>query len=181
MRKELLSLLQAYNIPLNEWGVGKAKTFEHLLSELESGEAEIVESKVGLLRSSQGAILTVFYTDGISTWRLKEDRQVFKDGREKRRDLGNEMSIGEKMHREEDPVEAAYRALREELSITERVELHVKPHKTKGPVASESYPGLMTYYTMNVFEVFLPKHLYKPEGYIERQKDKTNYYVWIKV
>ncbi len=177
--QELLALLQAHNIPLNEWGVGEAKNFNHLLSEVQSGEATVVEENGNLLRSAEGAVLVVYSTDGKRTWRLKEDKQVFKDGREKRREL--ETSIGEKMRPDESAVEAAYRALREELKITERLALTPKPSIIKGPVSSQSFPGLMTRYVMNVFEVFLPQHLFKSEGYIECQEDKTNYYTWIEV
>lgn len=175
--QELLALLRSHHIPLHIWGTGEAKTFDHLLSEIQDGEAEVVEEDGKLLRSAEGAVLIVFYKDGARTLRLKEDRQVFKDGREKYRDL--ETSIGEKMRPSEAAVEAAYRALREELDVTERLELIPKPAIIKGPLPSQSFPGLMTRYAMHVFEVFLPKHHFKPEGYVEVQKDKTNYYIWV--
>ncbi len=173
---KLLTLLQAHGIPLGEWGVGEAKTLSHLLSETQSGEAAVFEEDGGLIRSTQVAALLVYCADGNHVSVLREDRQVFKDGREKRRSL--ETSIGEKVKPGETPMEAAYRALREELKITDRLELVTKPSVVKGPVPSQSFPGLMTRHVIHVFEVFLPKHLYKPEGYVEEQEDKTNYYVW---
>lgn len=175
-RKELLDLLQAHNIPLEKWGAGETKTFEDLLAEIQIGEASIREEKGMLVRLAEGAVLIVYHTNKFGTWRLREEKQVFRDGRERRRDL--EMSIGEKMYPNEKPADAAYRALREELHITDRLPLISLPPIIKGPVPSQSFPGLTTRYVMHAFEMYLPTHLFRPEGYTEIQRDKVNYYVW---
>ncbi len=81
----------------------------------------------------------------------------------------------------EDPLQAAYRALSEELGITEKLPLTPKPLLQKGPQLSTSFPGIYSLYKMYVFDVFLPTHLYKREGYVEHQADKSNYFVWEKI
>jgi len=182
-KTKLLELLKVHGIPLSKWGQGQAKTVEHLLAEINSGEASLKEDGAKIIRSSLGAVIQVYYQDGPDLLFLKEDRQVFVDGREKRRDLRNPTSsVGEKMRPGENPEEAAYRALREELDINERVSLtrHLTV-SSKGPVLSDSFPGLWTMYKIHVFELFLPQHLYKADGYVEKQRDKTNYFAWTKI
>ena len=178
-KQELLALLGTHSVPLREWGAGEAKTIEHLLDEVNSGEAAIVEEDGTLHRVVYGAVLNVFYADGATTWKLKEAKQVFRDGRERVRDL--DTSIGEKLKAGEDAEAGARRALAEELNIRDALPLVPKPDIVKGPVPSVSFPGLKTKYIMRVFEVFLPPALYEPKGYVEEQADKTNYYVWEKI
>jgi hypothetical protein len=177
--QELRTLLEKYEIPFETWGTGQAKTFNHLLAEINDGEAVLTEHENRLLRSANGSIVMVYYRNGQSLWQLKEDRQVFSDGRERRRTLAT--SIGEKMQPGESSIDAAHRALREEIGIDEKLPLIQKPMIIKGPIPSESYPGLFTRYVMHAFDVFLPDHHFKPEGYIEKQQDKTNYYIWVEV
>ena len=179
-RMAVLKLLRKHRIPLATWGTGKAKTFEHLLREITSGEAELIETKQGLTRRARGAIVAVYFNHNGSRFFLAEDRQEFKDGRVRTRDL--DTSVGEKLAPSEEPVMGARRALTEELGFpTKNVELlTLVPEETriKGPVPSDSYPGLLTVYVMHPFTVTIPSFLYKPEGYVEHQEDKTSYFVW---
>jgi len=178
-KDELLVFLQDHNVPLHEWGTGEAKTFDHLLLEISLGESELTEKDGKVLRSAEGSMLNVYYYDGQATWVLIEEKQVFTDGRSRTRNL--DPAIGEKMRPGETPEDGAYRALSEELGITEKLPLIPKPLRMKGPVPSQSYPGLWSVYSMHIFDVFLPEHLYKPEGYEENQSDKTSYFVWEKL
>ncbi|MDE2001428.1 MAG: NUDIX domain-containing protein [Patescibacteria group bacterium] len=180
-RDELVQLLVAHHIPFETWGTGGAKTLKHLLHELESGEAVLKVQRGILTRIAEGATLKVFYRSGSDLYCLREDRQVFVDGRVKQRTLMGDMSIGEKMRPGETAEAAAIRALEEELGITERLPLIARPDLVKGPSPSISFPGIMTIYLMHAFEVYLPDRWYKPEGYVEHQEDKTNYFLWEKV
>ena len=176
-KAELTSWLESHNVPLDQWGVGKAKTIDHLLTEINSGEAFVKEENGTLCRIVLGSGVRVYYQNGSTILLLKEQRQEFKDGRIRRRSL--ETSVGEKRHRDEEPLATAHRALREELKITDELELKLEQTTLKGPVASDSFPGLASKYIMHVWSVFLPAHLYKPEGYVEYQQDKTSYFVWV--
>jgi len=42
----------------------------------------------------------------------------------------------------------------------------------------DTYPGLESTYFHYKYAVTIPSSVFKPEGYIEDQEDKTNYYVW---
>lgn len=175
---ELRDFLVKHGIPLHVWGTGKAKTFEHLLKEISEGEATIELQDDGTIRrTANGAGIIIFYHDGVSRWRLKEDRQVFNDGRTRTRTMTS--SIGEKLRPNEEPRTAARRALKEELGIEEEIELIDLGPVIKGPVESESYPGTWSISTSYIYEATFPPHLYKPE-YVEVQADKTNYYTWEK-
>jgi hypothetical protein len=177
---ELLNLLSRFNIDINLWGKGEARTIEHLLKEINMGECQLIESNGGLLRLVTGPGLNVFYNDGERILKLKEEKQVYSDGRVRvRADL--EISIGEKLKPGESSFDAARRALSEELNISSNLELISAAPITKGPLASVSYPGLKTKYMFEVFDVYLPSEFYKPEGYIEEQIDKKNYYVWVQL
>lgn len=183
IREEVLSLLFAHHIPTETWGTGKAKTLEHLFNEVESGEASLLEVDGVLMRRAEGSIVSVFYRNDPDTFFLREDRQVFSDGRTRVRDL--DTSVGEKLSPNENPLSGAWRALVEELGFsyeeTVRLVFVSEKQRVKGPVPSDSYPGLQTLYIMYPFTVFLPKHLFKPEGYMEKQTDKATYFEWKKV
>lgn len=172
----LSSFLITHGVPVHTWGTGEAKTFDHLYQEVSSGEATLTVDGDRVIRSAEGSTVTVYYRDGARLLRLVEAKQVFKDGRERVRNLPT--SVGEKLAHGEDPYAAAHRALTEELGITERLTLYLDAPSTKGPIPSPSFPGLYTRYTMHNYHVYLPEDLYHPEGYVERQKDKSSYFVW---
>jgi len=177
---ELGTRLQAAGIDTASWGTGETKTVEHLFQEIEDGETVLVEGEAGeLLRQVVVGGADVYYTspDG-KTFRLKEEKQVFKDGRERRRDLGR--AVSEKMKPGENPPEAMVRGMQEELGIEGDVRLEASEtdEETKD---SPSYPGLRSKYVTHKFRAELTDDQYKPEGYIEQQEDKSTYFVWEEV
>ncbi len=164
-------------IDTSSWGKGAAKTLNHLWRELEKGEAFLEPDKDGqLLRKVIVSGADVFYSssDG-RRYRLKEDRQVFTDGRVRRRDLG--FAVSEKLGLGEEPEEGMVRGIREELGIEGDVSLKqvAADEQTR---ESRSYPGLRSQYTRYLFRVQLNSDQFRPEGYIEKQPDKTTYFVW---
>jgi hypothetical protein len=176
----LVNLLTRCKINLNLWGKGEAKTVEHLLKEINTGECRLIEKDGELLRVVNGPGLNVFYKKGEILYKLKEEKQVYKDGRVRvRADL--ETSIGEKLKSGESSLDAARRALLEELNISSDLKLVPTASITKGPVTSISYPGLKTKYIIDVFNAYLSPESYRPEGYIEEQVDKNNYYIWVRI
>lgn len=180
MATELRSFLTDHAIPLERWGTGEAKTLAHLERELAEGETELSVVENRIIRTNYGVGVIVFYAEGTSRWRLREDRQVFNDGRSRTRTMAS--SIGEKLRPGENPIAAVARAFAEELGITDRsIVITDRGIDHKGPIPSQSFPGLWTKAICYMFESTLPEHLYRPAGYIEHQTDKTNYYVWEKV
>jgi hypothetical protein len=179
-KKDLVTLLGAHNIPLEQWGIGKAKTVDHLLQELEEGETRLTVQNGGLVRISVGVGLNVHvHVDGVP-YRLFEKEQRFSDGRTRTRDLST--SLGEKLKPGEDPERAVYRALREELGIKGdprflRQFLFGRTLETKER-PSDSYPGIRSHYTLHVFEFIMPPQHYRAEGYREVRPDQTTVFVW---
>lgn len=175
---QLMDVLVRANIPVEEYGIHAAKTVLHLLSEINEGEAHVTMNENGeLLRE-----LNVLWVDVLcelsngDVYVLEEDRQEFKDGRVKRRNLDS--SIGEKLKPDEDPQEAVERALQEELGVENAVEVLHHIGYDERTFIPDAFPGLESTYRMHKFVTVIAEDAFIPEGYIEVQADKTNYYTW---
>ncbi|MBI5153479.1 MAG: hypothetical protein HZA36_03415 [Parcubacteria group bacterium] len=179
-KQDLLILLKQHNIPFEDWGKGSAKTLDHLVKEVMGGEAILeIEESGELIRKVSITYIDVYYTDPTTGNRLKlvEKKQIFKDGRERRRTL--EGSMAEKIKAGETPnQEMINRAIQEELGITGEI-----PTTSKGTGGirqdSPSFPGLTMQATHYLFEVELNTSQYNPDGYIENQSDKSTYFKWV--
>ncbi len=180
----LKHLLEEYGVDLSLWGVGKAKTLEHLWAEIQAGESTLHidtnQTPERLLRSTAFAGVRVFHTNAKGDrFYLEEVKQVFSDGRERFRTL--DVSLAEKMAPKELPLTAAIRGIKEELGLTFDSfggTMLATKHQVK---YSDSYPHLMTGYVSNIFEIELNAEQYNPEGYQEKQEDKTTYFLWTAV
>jgi hypothetical protein len=138
--KELETYLKSHNIDISSWGKGDSKTIGHLFNELKNKECSISVENGVLIRVMEVVGLIVVYKNQ----RLKEDRQVFKDGRIRRRNMTS--SCSEKMIYGENPIEAALRCSTEELDIT--LSESQLQNYTLSPDENESmsYPGLYSKY-----------------------------------
>lgn len=174
--RTLEEYLLRFNIPINEWGKGYAKTTNHLLSEIESGECRILEEGKKLIREIEFVMCEIFYLEGETLFKLIEEKQVFNDGRTRIRD--KESSVSEKMIIGEDPIESLIRGIEEELGISIKENQIEKEKGIEKIEISQSFPGLMTKYNGHNFTCFLERSQYNPGGYIETQKDKKTYFVW---
>ena len=167
-------------IDTSSWGTGQAKTLAHLQKEIEGGETLLIAGETGeLLRKVVVGGADIYYqsSDG-KKYRLKEDRQVFKDGRERRRDLGQ--AVSEKMKPDENPKDAMIRGIQEELGINGEIDL-TETRTDVQQVTSPSYPGLESEYIRHKFQATLTDEQFRPEGYVEEQSDKSTYFVWEEV
>ncbi len=175
--ERLRALLIEHDIPLHLWGTGNAKTFDHLVREISLGEGRLEEECGELVYHCRGAGIHVYYHHPEKgDLVLKEDRQVFADGRVVRREFS--ASIGEKLRPNEKPPQAAYRAHKEELGIDEHLELIPGRSYKRGPSPSRAYPGLLIVTFTHLFSVWLPERHYRAEGYVEHQSDKSSYFIW---
>lgn len=171
--EELRALIVRHGIDLLSWGRGSAKSLEHLLIEVKSGEVELFERDDKLMRHLAVLDINVFTDIGGRRY-LIEDRQEFTDGRVRRRELPT--SVSEKLHKGENPLEAVARALEEELGVRHfqilssadgAVETHESP----------SFPGLLSEYLVYRVDVLIDPTEYK-DTYQEVQSDKSTYFVW---
>lgn len=170
-------LLARFNVPIQTWGTGAAKTRAHLDEEIRSGETKLIVQDDMLIRSAKGVLVDVYYEAQGVTLYLIEKSQVFTDGRTKKRTTTG--SIGEKLKPGELPIAAAHRALSEELGLAMELRLVECEYFVKGPVPSDSYPGIYSRYEVWRFKTNLPPEAFRPQGYVERQHDKSSYFEWI--
>ena len=177
---ELQQKLLAAGIDVSQYGKGQAKTLADLQQEIEKGETLLATDKEGkLYREVRVCGVDIFYISPEGKkYRLKEEKQVFKDGRERRRDLGQ--AVSEKMKPGENPEEAALRGIKEELGIADNIKLE-DFSDDKQILVSPSYPGLKSEYNRYVFKTILNENQFKPEGYTEEEGGKTTYFVWEEV
>lgn len=175
----LKEILHKYNIPIDLWGTGQSKTINNLLDELENNECSLEESDNKITRYIEFVGVKIYYTKGDEKFILKEDRQEFNDGRNRRRNMPN--SVSEKMIFGEDPVVASIRGVKEELGIKIDENQLIKHSNLNYNGGSLSYPGLETKYKGHKFICNLIDTQYNPNGYIEIQKDKKTFFIWKKI
>ena len=172
---QVLELLNKYNIPYQNWGKGTSKPLSKFFQEIKSGEATLTEHNNQLIRVVSLAVINVFYKRNQKTFKLFESHQIYKNGRVVKRNLPD--SIYEKLKPKETPLEGARRALKEELLITDNMDLIEKGSK-KNLQMGMSFPGLLNNDTQYLYDVILSDELFKPEGYTEIQPDKSSYFIW---
>lgn len=176
--EKLGNFLRAHNVPLENWGTGNAKTVNHLLSEVNSGESKLSVIDGQVVREVTSIVMNIYYQQGANTWRLIEEKQVFADGHTRVRN--DWISMGEKMIPNENPEAALHRALQEELHI-EGLQSVIEQPTIVEDKPSETFPGILSKHRRYHFDVVLQEKDFKPDGYMEVQPDKITYFTWRKV
>ncbi|HAP37401.1 hypothetical protein A2574_04095 [Candidatus Shapirobacteria bacterium RIFOXYD1_FULL_38_32] len=174
-KENTLKILLETGVPLWRWGRGAAKEIGDLMEEVEQGDSIVTEEKGKALRKVAVACVDVYYRKGEKELRLREDRQEFKDGRVRRRELLS--SLSEKIKQRENPKIAAYRGITEELGVRGQIGLMTK-EVINTKIESPSYPGLMTSFRYHFFDAYLDQEQFREEGYVEIQPRKKIYFVW---
>jgi hypothetical protein len=177
--QEIEKQLNDSGIDMSLYGQGKAKTIKDLVKEIEDNETVLVKENGKLLRKVQVGNVEIFYTNKTGDkFILKEDKQVFNDGRERRR-AHLSGSLSGKMRVDENPKESIIREIQEELGISSRLDVKEKITETE-TIESQSYPGLPTCYITNRFTADMTDKDFKLEGYVEKTNSLTTYFVWKK-
>ena len=177
--EELSNKVKEYSVPIDSWGTGESKAIEHLLDELKNEECGIEDKGGYLVRSIEFVGIRIFYKDKDNVkWELKEDKQEFRDGRTRRRNMQSSVSV--KMKFGEDPIYSAVRGIKEELNVDVETHQLRKMRDIGYNGGSQSYPGLRTKYKGYQFTCFFNDEQYDPIGYIEVQKDKSTFFKWVK-
>lgn len=175
--EELRDILVENGVRVEDFGKSGAKKLEDLFRELQNKETEIVKEGDKIFRKISALSISVKHESGGKKYVLVEEKQIFADGRERKRTpLG---SLSEKLRRDEDPKVAVARALQEELSIntnyTPSFVETINEIKESG-----SYPSLLTKYVFYRYNIDLENEDYKPEGYVEHEEGTgiKTYFVW---
>ena len=177
--EELTNKLKEYSIPVEEWGTGEAKNVEHLLDEIRGEECNVEDRGGYLIRSIEFVGIRIYHKDKDNvTWVLKEDKQEFKDGRVRRRNMPS--SVSEKMKFGEDPLISSIRGIKEELGVAVEGHQLIKMKDLSYNGGSQSYPGLRTKYKGYQFTCLFNNDQFDENGYIEVQKDKSTFFKWFK-
>ncbi len=174
---DLTEIMTGAGLLLDAYGIGEAKDVEDLHGEITEGESLLRLCTNGRLLREVNVVwvdVRCILSDGIAML-LKEDRQVFRDGRLRRRNLPS--SLGEKIKAGEDTQAAAVRAIHEEIGVDEIEELR-RIRVDLQQFIPPTYPGLVTKYISTYYSAVIPEAAYRPEGYVEHQPKKDNYYVW---
>ena len=181
-KKELQKLLSSSGIDLDRWNKGAAKGINDLLNEINSGESILKKGVNKKLSRKVGVVYAkIIYCDKATGVRyaLKEEKQVFSDGRERVRKI--DFSMAEKMKSGENPKIAIKRGVAEELGISGKLKITPKGKVVKIKNSS-SYPGLITEYIFYSFLIELDKNQFNPDGYTEKEGSTglTSSFCWKK-
>ena len=190
---DMKRMLARAGLPIETWGEGPTKTPENLWQEIVDGETILMspltkekEEEYGeIIRLTSVLAVDVFTEIEGELFHLREDRQVFKDGRGERRRDYLMTSLGEKIKHNEDRDEAVLRAVQEELGLLEEAIASVTPPKDKDEVIwrkTETYPELPSRFNSYQYEIHVkPEAVNLEQGYMEDQPEKQIYFVWDKV
>jgi hypothetical protein len=173
---DFVTMLKDHGVDTDLYGTGTYKTLGHLFQEMKEGETELKSENGSLVRRVQFVGARILYKKDGAWLRLFEEKQIFKDGRERRR-TNMPYSAAEKFKSGEDPKEVIVRGMKEELNID--ISTNQFTFYNRNEISENSdYPGITSFHIGYEFLVVLDESQYLEEGYIERQKDKDVYFVW---
>ncbi len=148
----LSQLLLANGIDPQKWSreLGN-KRIDDLQAELEAGETKLEPIAGMLVRVVRVVAIVIQVRLGDKLFTLVEDKQIFFTGAVRQRGLKN---IAEKIAGTETPIEAAHRALIEEIGLNFTGEWMFMGEEFQTST-SPSYPGLNSCYHMFNYQIML--------------------------
>jgi hypothetical protein len=173
---DFVQMLKDHGINTELYGTGTFKTIGHLYHEIEEGETELTDEEGQLVRKVQFVGARILHKKDGKWWRLYEEKQIFKDGRERRR-ANMPYSAAEKFKSGEDPKEVIVRGMKEELNLDITKDQFAFYNK-KEIENNDDYPGIKSFHIGYEFLVVLNDDQFLESGYIERQADKDVYFTW---
>jgi len=173
---DFIDMLKDHGVDTDLYGTGTFKTIGHLFQEMKEGETELTSENGKLVRRVQFVGARILYKKDGEWLRLFEEKQIFKDGRERRRTT-MPYSAAEKFKTGEDPKEVIVRGMKEELDIDITIDQFTFYNRNEISEDSD-YPGIKSFHIGYEFLVVLNDEQYIEDGYIERQKDKDVYFKW---
>ena len=173
---DFVQMLKDKGIDTELYGTGTFKTIGHLYQEIREGETELTDKDGQLIRKVEFVGARILHKKDGGWLRLYEEKQIFKDGRERRR-TNMPYSAAEKFKSGEDTKEVIVRGMKEELDLDITKDQFTFYNK-KEIENNDDYPGIKSFHIGYEFLVVLNNDQYNPDGYIERQSDKDVYFTW---
>jgi len=180
--ESLREFLNLHGVDTSSWGTGIFKSIETLVGDVNDGEIEIIIGKNGKAEAVlETCSADIYYKkENGEIWKIRETKQVMKNGEIK--ELTHKESIRGKCKKLERPEDAIKREIEEEIGVPPSGYGNLQFLEVRNfSGMSTSFPGLLGHYTQHCFETYLKKEYFKPEGYIEKQPDKTVYFEWEKI
>lgn len=167
----LTEILSANGINTTNWSRDRGtKDISDLQAEIDCGEAKL-ESIDGILTRVVRVVKIVINVRlGAKLFNLVEDKQIFFTGAVRHRNLKN---IAEKIKPEETPLQAAQRAIHEELGLDFQGEWLFRGEELQTQ-SSPSYPGLNSCYQMFDYQIFLSDAELSQLRFAEVHNDKIS-------
>lgn len=174
---KLISLLQMFGVPVENWGKGESKDVSHFYKEIDAGESYLRIDQKGLARVVE--IVKMYFKSPQPGEKvvLKEIFQILPNGRKKIRNQepGGKIQTGEK----------STSAL--EREIFEKLDLLPAYYKYKSlPVEvefrpSKSYPGIICQYVIHRFEIVpnIGTHILQREFEIVEKNGTVLHFEWV--
>lgn len=173
---DLAQLLLLNGINTDNWSHDRGnKTIADLQTEIELGESSLESIDGTLVRIVKVVKIDVNVWLGNRLFILVEDRQIFFTGAIRQRGIEN---LSEKIKLNETPIQAACRALKEEIDLDFNEELMFKGEKIHHQ-RSLSYPGLNSYYQTFNYQIILSAADLDRLRFSEIQKDKISLFTLI--
>lgn len=173
-RKQLVTTLQAFQIPLLRWDRGITKSVNDLLAELQAGESHLEIRPDGLVRLVRTVCARIHHPmRGV----LIEAYQRLANNEKRDRNV----LPGGKVKAHETPLEGISRELHEELHLapTQYTVVGYPTHSTDDR-ESGKFPGLRTLYDISTFTVQLKNPNRFAEEFAVRDGKKCLVFRWSK-
>ena len=176
-------MLDESGVNVSLFGRGEAKTLDKFFQEVSDPTEGVmlIQSENGLLRVVNLINIHVMYNNKGQLLKLREALQVFNDGRYRYRP-DRQAAVSEKCHSDESMMSSVQRAIEEELGVKiSKYESVLELGRNIVTKKSQSYPGILSEYRIEYFLYMMKEENFRPEGYVEIQKDKKTYFPWERV
>lgn len=185
-RRKILEMLDEHHVPWKLWGAPgtTSRTLNDFFTYHEKDRLYLRNGKNGssgkFIIDVHAAIVIVMHRFNRKWLELYEDCQVF-DGNPTPLVRGNFNGIAETARRTETVPEAARRCLAEELKFADPAKYELSEClrvEDREPIPSEKWPGVWASYHRHIFECTISRSLFRPDGYVERERNRTIYFKW---
>lgn len=172
----LTKLLVLFGVKLDDWGIGEARTVEHLFTEIELGESFLRIGNSEKLERVLSIVKMIIVDPQKGT--LLEDYQILPDGtrRDRRRSPSGKISV------KETPAVALVREMNEELNLKKEDYSAIFDETRVEEKPSRAYPDLRSIYEIHPVRITLNPHVDINDGYttIDKEDGKKLFFCWQK-